>query len=160
MKKGSSARGGVTLEWQVTQPIVPHNNTIVVPFRLKEHKLRALGIQENTSEGGLVFRVILFLDDEILEDKEEVAKCVRALRRELEKELGDFKNLVISEKLAFLPELSGEKSAEAESLEIVPGVFYVGPQISVGSDEEGGQNLDLIARNCEVVGRLPMFTSA
>jgi len=149
MKKGNVARGGIDLEWELSTELVELGNTLIFPFRFKEHKLRALGIQEQTLEGKFLFHLMVFLDEEISEDREEVAKCLRTMRREFEKEFPSLKGCINSEKIVYVPEVSGENATKAKSLEIVPSLYYVGPQIHLDGSEDTVQNLDLVAANCE-----------
>lgn len=148
MKKGISARGGIDLEWELNSELVPLGNTLVFPFRFKDHKLRALGIQEKTFDERYLFHLMVFLDDEISDDREEVAKCLRALRREFEKEFPGTKEKIKAEKIVYMGEVSGEAAAKTKTLELVPGLYYIGPQLQTSEEENPLKNLDLVAANC------------
>jgi voltage-gated potassium channel Kch len=150
LKKGESARGGIDLDLEMTTPLFDSKNTVVFPFRFKDKKLRALGTSEEiTTEGTTRYFThwLLFLDSDVEEDREEVAKCLRAMRREIEKEFPEIKTNVKQERIVYLPYISGETPATAKSLEILPGVIYLGPQIGIGKDEEAARNLDRIVDN-------------
>lgn len=151
LKKMGQARGGINLQWEVTGPIVPAGNTVVFPFRFKEYRLNALGFQESTGDGRFLFQLLLFLPEELSEDREEVAKCLRALHREFEKDFPESKAKITSEKIVFLPEVSGEEAAKVRGLEISSNVYYVGPQVYVDDADASLQNWDLIARNSRIV---------
>lgn len=154
MKKGTEARGGIDVEWELTERLVPLDNTLVFPFRFKDHKLRALGIQEEVQSGQVLFHVMVFLDEEINDDREEVAKCLRTMRREMEKEFPELKQRIKNEKIVYLPEVSGERATGSKGLELAPHLFYVGPQISLEENETEVTNLDLIAKNCVAMEHL------
>jgi hypothetical protein len=138
-------RGGISLEVDLKEPLFSSKNTVVLPFRFKEWKLRALGLA-GTGESPRV-QWILFLEDEILEDREEVAKCVRTLKREIAKEFPQAPELSAREKLTYLPCISGEDPVEWKSILISPDVAYFGPEARLEGMDESWRNLDLTLAN-------------
>jgi len=147
MKKRRDLRGGINLELELNASLFPLRNTIVFPFRFKENKLRALGSETSFVEGETTrhfLNWLLFLDEEISEDREEVAKCLRALRRELEKEFPELKGLIKSERIIFLSGISGEEPLTGKSLSILPDVVYFGPELELEQESSKGlRNIDL-----------------
>lgn len=148
LKHKKDVRGGVNIDFELKQPLFSFRNTVVFPFRFKESRLRALGTAHPLPEGGQRLHWILFLDAEILEDHDEVAKCLRTFRREIEKEFGEFKENLLSEKIVFLPMISGDTPVETKELHILPDVYYLGPQLHETNVDASLRNLDLVARNC------------
>lgn len=140
------APGGINWDIEVEGSIFDQRNTMVVPFKYKGTSLRALGTQSTENDRTLL-RWITFVPPAIMEDREETAKCVRALKREIKKEFSQLSEKTVRETLAFLPSISGDSSAHRETLELVDGVYYVGPQIHLVEAENPPQNLDLILNN-------------
>ena len=134
--------GGLNLDFQLHSPLFPQQNTVVFPFRYKDHKLKALGVSEN-----LTLHWLLFLDEEISEDREEVAKCVRALKRELQREFPKLKELTKNEKILYCSTISGGMPAEVKSLDILPGVMYIGPQVRLPDSGDSLRHLDRTLAN-------------
>lgn len=145
-KKASDAPSGVNLTLDLDSPLFESKNTVVLPFRFKDWKLRALGIPDLNNEG-LPHRLhwMIFLPKELMEDREEVAKCVRTLKRELLKEFPEMAQKTQKEKIVYLPLLSGEEATRWASLEIAPDVFYLGPQVYLQEEQAEWRNLDLVA---------------
>lgn len=135
--------GGLDWEIELKEPVIPAANTVVFPFRYKETKLRALGVPEASN-----LHWLLFLEDEIADDREEIAKCVRALKREILKEFPDLKEKTQSERIVYLTEIVTGNPAPVKSLNVLPDVLYIGPQVRLPESGEELQNLDRIIDNC------------
>lgn len=151
-RKTEYAPGGINIDLNLCEEIFPFRNTMVMRFRFKETVFRALGLVSpyaNTPSNQQVHWMLLFHKD-ILEDKEEVAKIVRALKRELHKEFPELERSLVSERITYMPSVSGEEPVTAKTLEIAPNILYVGPQI----DSQGKleiSNLDLVCQNCFLI---------
>jgi hypothetical protein len=147
-KKAADMPSGVNLTFDLESPLFESKNTVVLPFRFKDFKLRALGIPD-LNEDGLPHRLhcMIFLPKELMEDREEVAKCVRTLKRELLKEFPELTQKTKREKIVYLPVLSGEETAQWASLEIAPDIYYLGPLIYLHEDQAEWKNLDLLVSN-------------
>lgn len=95
--------------------------------------------------------LMVFLPKEVMEDREEVAKCVRTLKRELTKEFPELSAKTKREKIVYLPLLSGEEAVSWGSIEVGPGVFYLGPQVYLTDEQAELRNLDLLVSNVELL---------
>lgn len=151
-KKNSSKPAGFNLTLDLEGALFDAKNTVVLPFRFKEYKLRALAVSD-WSEDGLMNRLhwMVFLPKEVMDDREEVAKCVRTLKRELSKEFPELSAKTKREKIVYLPLLSGEQAVSWGSIEVGPGVFYVGPQVYLTDEQAELKNLDLLVSNVELL---------
>lgn len=151
-KKSKEQPAGFNLTWELNSQLFKGHNTVVFPFRLKEHRLRAMGIPD-WNDAGLLHRIhwLVFLPKEVMEDREEVAKCVRTLKRELMKEFPELNTKIIKERLVYLPLLSGEEPVLMNSLEIAPDVFCLGPQIRIGDEVAELKNMDLLAAQMKLL---------
>jgi hypothetical protein len=147
LKQLDVAIGGLNLDMELSEPLFPCRNTVVFPFRYKDKKLRALGTAEMTEAGPLV-RWILMLEEEIADDREEVAKCVRTLKRELMKEFPELKDRIKNERIMFLPKVLWEKPIAVKGLELLPDLLYLGAQVKLPNTKEEPRNLDRILDNC------------
>jgi hypothetical protein len=151
MKKAEPVRGGIQLDLETNKPIFDCRNTVVFPFKFKENRLRALGTGRMLSgandEMSSVTHWLLFLDPEISEDREELAKCIRAFRRELDKDFPEIKTELRQERIIFLSSISGEVPLASKTVEILPELIYVGPELSIGKGAEDTRNLDRIVDN-------------
>jgi hypothetical protein len=149
-KKSPNKPSGFNFTLDLDSPLFNAKNTVVLPFRFKEFKLRALGVSD-WNEDGLMNRLhwMVFLPREIMEDREEVAKCVRTLKRELTKEFPEVTAKTKREKIVYLPLLSGEEALSWASIEVGPGIFYLGPQIYLKPEQTELKNLDLLVSNIE-----------
>ncbi len=150
LKKTQMLPGGINLTLETDRKIFPSENSIVFPFRFKDKKLRAIGVERQNAVGAtnpFTIEWLLFLDEEIAEDREEVAKCLRTMRREIEKEFTGLKAAIKQERIVYLSQISGESPVLGESLEILPDVYYVGSQLSVSEADEELRNLDLAVTN-------------
>lgn len=151
LSKLPERRGGISLEVDLKEPLFSSKNTVVLPFRFKEWRLRALGF---SSQAGLSrLQWVLFLEDEILDDREEVAKCVRTLKREIAKEFPAVAELTLKEKLTYLPVISGETPVEWKSVLISPDIAYFGPETRLQGMDESWRNLDLTLANYPALKR-------
>lgn len=155
-KKGASPieTGGITWDIEVNAPLFPNRNTVVFPFRYKDLKLRALGIKGIVEAGSTEkYHWSLFLEDSLLENREELAKIVRAFKRELGKQFPELEKSLVKERLAFHPSLSGELPVSMPSLEVFEGVVCVGPDIQTEEvarkeNRRDIRNLDRVLGNC------------
>ncbi len=159
-KKASDAEnGGINYELEVKMPLAafgetfPGRNTAAFTFRFKDHTLRALGIPQVGEENHKI-HWMLFLPKKILENREEVAKCVRALKREIFKEFGSLQERVVQEKIIFLPHMSGDLASPSKSIEILPDTFYVGPELASEDTDESLRNMDRVVANCRNLEQL------
>jgi hypothetical protein len=117
---------------------------MVLPFKYKEARLRGLGA--TTSPRNIHW--LLFLESEIIDDREELAKCIRTFKRELQKEFPELKGAVQSERIVYLPCISGEEPCAVDSLEVLPDVYYVGPQARMDDEDKSLRNIDCTLSNC------------
>lgn len=151
-KKEEEPNGGILLELSVSsapaEELAPFRNTVSLPFRFKDHTLRALGNLSPGQGEGSQLEWMVFLPPEIFENREEVAKCVRTLKREMGKEFSWLETSATGGRLVYLDSISGDTQTGAKSLAILPDVYYVGPQIAVTDSEEPLHNLDRVIDNC------------
>ncbi|MFM8316740.1 MAG: hypothetical protein ACKOA8_20860, partial [Deltaproteobacteria bacterium] len=49
-KKKEDHQGGIHLEMELSQPMIPFANSVVFPFRYKEFKLRAIGFNDSSTQ--------------------------------------------------------------------------------------------------------------
>jgi len=154
-KKQAEKPTGFNWSLELNAPLIENKNTLVLPFRFKEQKLRAIGICD-LNEKALYQRLhwMVFVPPELSEDKEEVAKCVRTLKREVLKEFPDLSSKIVKEKIIYLPLFSGEEPVLIKNLELAANVFYVGPQIILNENQLDLRNLDLI---CSQIHHLPQY---
>lgn len=153
-KKKEDAQGGIHLEMELKQQSVPGSNSIIFPFRYKDYKLRAIGINDlnlGKNEQSLKMHWLVFVERELAEDREEVAKVIRALKRELLKEFPELKTAIIRERIVFQPRVDAHTPSEAKALELYPGVFYVGPEVHLADSPLDASPWDLIVENCKRV---------
>lgn len=151
LKKTRELHAGISLDVELKAAPFEFKNSVVFNFRYKDNKMRAIGVQDSMSEGSTEhshLHWLLFVDEEICEDREELAKCVRTMKREILKEFPEMKDLLVKERIVFLPALSGDESAELKSLELVPSVFYLGPQVSLPGTDASLRNIDRSIDNC------------
>ena len=144
MKNAKEIPGGINLDLEMSTDVFPLRNTMVLPFRYKDTKLRALGVRSTERHA----HWMLFLGQEIIEDREELAKCIRTFKRELQKEFPELKAAICSERIVYLPTISGETPTTAKSLELMPDVVYLGPEIRLPDTDEGLRNIDRTLDNC------------
>lgn len=154
-KQSDEEFGGINLDLEISasadeiRSLFPVKNTIALSFRFKDHVFRTLGNLEKHADNSTRMHWLLFLPPEVVEDREEVAKCVRALKREIYKEFTSLKEKVVKERIVYLPNISGEEQAQAKSIEILPNLFYVGSQVRVEGSEAEALNLDRALENCK-----------
>ena len=135
--------GVFDLELELATPLRDEVGSILFPFRYKEKKLRAIGVRELSKMHWLVP-----LEAEIAEDREEVAKCVRTLKRELGKEFSDLKEKTQAERIVFYPDLSPSEPKEVKSLTALPDVLYLGSQLRREECDKRLFHLDVAVDNC------------
>lgn len=151
-KKKEDHQGGIHLEMELSQPLIPFANSVVFPFRYKEFKLRAIGLNDSSTQQGagpIKMHWIVFIERELAEDREEVAKVIRALKRELQKEFPELKTLGLKEKIVFEPSVESYTPTEIKGLELFPSVFYVGSQGQLPDTSVKSSPLDLTIENCK-----------
>jgi hypothetical protein len=151
LSKIPDRQGGISLEVELKEPLFSSKNTVILPFRFKEWRLRALGFP--STSGAPRVQWVLFLEDEILEDREEVAKCVRTLKREIGKEFPNAASMSVREKLTYLPVISGEAPLEWKSTLITPDIAYFGPETRLEGMDESWRNMDLTLANYPALKR-------
>ena len=96
----------------------------------------------------MLFRSV-FLERELAEDREEVAKVIRALKRELLKDFPELKPLITKEKIVFHPKLDSYTATEVKGLELFPSIFYIGSEIKLSDSLVSNSPLDLTLENCK-----------
>jgi hypothetical protein len=147
-------QGGIHLELELSQPLLAFNNSVVFPFRYKEYKLRAVGFNENTSsadKNAYKMHWFIFLERELADDREEVAKVIRAFKRELNKDFSDLSKTLLKEKIVFQPQVGSYSPIEVEGLELFPNIHYVGPELQLNDTAVDRYPLDLTLENCQRV---------
>lgn len=137
---------GINLDIELENDSAYNPSSLLFTFRFKDKKLSTIGNFERSNEGTRV-SWILFLPKKLFEDRDEVAKCVRAMKREIYKEFPEIRDTVKNECIAYLPSISGEKPAKSDTLEVLPNVTYIGPQIRLLDSDESLLNLDLALNN-------------
>lgn len=143
--------GGISLELTVPSIEEISHGTFLFPFVFKSWDLNCIITPTKSPKPNLY--CLLFLECDLLQNREEVAKCVRTLKRALFREFPFLEKLIQNERLAYLPNLSGEQSVKSDSLEIFPSIFYVGPQLYCEDSQEGLRNLDLTLSNLSLFSK-------
>ncbi len=142
--------GGISWDIQIGEQLFDGSNTLVFPFRYKDLRLKALGIQEQL-EAEYKCHWMVFLEDSLMENHEELAKIFRAFKRELTRQFPILEKGPLRERLAYHPSLSGVVPVSATSLEVFEGVACTGADVQteeVAPDPRKPlRNLDLILRN-------------
>lgn len=138
--------GAFDLDLELATPLREETGSIVFPFRYKDKKLRAIGVSEEPTSHHLHWLVPL--DEELGDDREEIAKLVRTLKRELGKEFSDLKEKTQSEKILFYPRLSMTEPREVKTLAALPDVLYLGPQLRREECEKSLMYFDVALDNC------------
>jgi hypothetical protein len=145
--------GGISWDIKVAKPLFSQANTLVFPFRYKDLKVRALGMRATWApEHPETYHWMIFLEDAQLENHEELAKIVRAFKRELTKQFPILEEPLLGERLAFHPSLSGETPVPVASLEVYENVVCLGPdvqteEVSPDPERHTRRNLDVVLRN-------------
>lgn len=147
-KKQDVEEGGLILDMEFRSPFAENANTIVLPFRFKDDVHKALGNRDNFAGENVRFSWTIFLDEMLLENREEVAKCVKTFKREFFKQFPTAQEAFVRERIVFLPLISSGTSTEAKKLELFDGVFYLGSEVHLKSGNAELQNLDLLLENC------------
>ncbi len=122
----------VGLEWGTDVAPFPEDKTVVLTFRYKDEKLKAYGFvsQKNVSPESELFvsHWVTVPPHKVAANAEETAKCVRSLRREILKEFAELESHIKHEKILSYDCYTPAKPSVAKSLEVLPNVFYVGPE--------------------------------
>ncbi len=145
--------GGISWDIKVAKPLFTQGNTLVFPFRYKDLKVRALGVRATWApDHAETYHWMIFLDEAQLENHEELAKIVRAFKRELTKQFPVLEEALVGERLAFHPSLSGETPVPVTSLEVFDEVVCLGPdvqteEVSPDPERHTRRNLDIVLRN-------------
>jgi hypothetical protein len=150
LKNSPPTRKGINVDLELKLATFRSKNILVLPFRFKDKKLRALGIAGTHSPNlatGQILHWRLFLDADFADDHEEVAKCLRAFRKALEKEFPEIKENLITEKIFFLSSAGGEQPAQCKNPEIFPDLFYLGSQLDFTHAERSFRDLDMVLQN-------------
>jgi hypothetical protein len=127
---------------ELTEPFLPWKNSVALPIRHKDHKLQAIGNEDNE------LHWFISIDRDDAEDREEVAKYVRTLKREIFKELPELKDKIKKEKIVFSTETAGENVVPSDTLELASGLFYVGSELGLSDEERELLHLDRMVKNC------------
>jgi hypothetical protein len=151
LKKLNDPTKGINLDLELKKPLVTVQSTIVFPFRFKEKKMRAFGVGETPTTEGQTLHWLLPLENDFADDHEEVAKCLRTLKREIEKEFPEIKENLVAERIVYLSSASSEIPSEVKSPEILPGLFYLGPQILIEESSESLRDLDVVLQNLKFI---------
>jgi hypothetical protein len=127
--------GGLTWDLACKAKIFEFRNSVVFPFRYKDLKLRAFGIagSADPSKSEHTFHWRLFLEDELLENHEELAKIARAFKRELSKQFPSLETDLLRERLAFHSDFGAPEPQAVPSLEVAEGIVCVGRDIELAS---------------------------
>jgi hypothetical protein len=145
LKKLKPYPAGLNIDFELSEGLLPVKNSAVFPLRYKDKKLNAIGIEEGSSNKTLHWT--LFIDREAAEDREEVAKYVRAIKREIQKEFPELKDRIRKEKIVFSPEVPGESAVTVESLAVLENILYVGPDVCLSESEVHLTHLDRTVSN-------------
>ncbi len=162
-RKKDNSQGGIHLEMELNNPLISFSNSVIFPFRYKDYKLRAIGINDSkplSAAESYKMHWLVFLERELAEDREEVAKIIRAMKRELQKEFPELKTAPLREKIVFQPKVETHSPSEAKSLELFPGVFYVGPEIQLTDTLVNSSPWDITLENCKRVENMLAQTTA
>jgi len=146
LKGMPEATGAIDLEMELATPLKAESGSILFPFRYKDKKLRAIGVSDEPTSHHIHWLVPL--DEELGDDREEIAKCVRTLKRELGKEFSDLKEHTHKERILFYPRLSLNEPKEVKSLSALPDVLYLGPQLRREESEKTLMHFDVALDNC------------
>jgi hypothetical protein len=145
----------VGFEWGTDIRPFPDDFCVVIPFRYKEEKLKAYGFftQKNPRPDSELFvsHWITVPPYKLAANPEEIAKCVKALRREVLREFPDLETHLRHEKIIQHECFLTEKPLVTKSLEILPNVFYVGPELTSTNQEEHLWGLEVTLRNLHSV---------
>lgn len=152
-KKLEEARGLINLFWESSEPLIQNKNSVSFSFRYKDYKLKTIGLTDPLDgEESQHVHWVLPIEKELAEDREEIAKCVRTLKRELFKEFPDSQTKIKKEKIIFMPSIADAIHLPAKDLQVFEGITYIGPNLAVPVDTETKEEisgLDLTIHNCK-----------
>ena len=128
----------VGFEWATDVRPFAEEVTVVAPFRFKDDKLKAYGIFNqktvDAESGSFVTNWLTIAPPKVAANNEEVAKCVKSMRREVLKEFPEVEGHIKHEKILHYECFIPDKPIIVESLEVLPSVFYVGPEMTTNED--------------------------
>jgi len=142
-------RGALLLEQDTLPKDLPTEpRTLVFPFRFKEHRLKAYGTQIASNGATRTIQWIAPVAPDLGDDKEELAKLVRALKRDLGKA---FTSCDLR-KISYLPDWLHLHPIKEADTEILPDVHIITPQLLGwdGPSEGFLSRLDVAAGNLEI----------
>jgi len=140
----------IHIEFELSEPLFPVEYRLFLPFRLREMKFSLVGSHANTKDGKFLFHLFFPIEGQAAEDPEEIAKIVRAAKRELQKEFPLLSKVTLSERIVFMDDCPASQAITTPSLEIYPSVFYVGPELRTREDSSSRED-DLILENCSLI---------
>lgn len=128
----------IGFEWATDVRPFSEEVTVVTPFRFRDDKLKAYGFFNqktvDAETGVYVTNWLTIAPPKVAANAEEIAKCVKAFRREVLKEFPEVEGHIKHEKIlqyeCFIP----DKPIIADSLEVLPNIFYVGPEMTTNED--------------------------
>lgn len=120
------------LELKLTRPLLNPSDTYLYPFRFKDKKITAIGVSGDGADW------VFSLDDEIAVDAEETAKVMRTFKRELWKEFPELAESFVGERIVQFSPLFVEEPWGVDSLEVAPGVFFLGTEVRAGDGDARG----------------------
>lgn len=151
-KKLEDPKGMINLFWESNEHLIENKNSISFSFRYKDYKLRTIGVTDPLDgQHSQHLHWVLPIERELADDREEIAKCVRTLKRELFKEFPESQTKIKKEKIVFLPSITDDLHVPAKHLEIFEGITYLGANLLVDEDKEEADfaGLDLAIHNCK-----------
>lgn len=145
----------VGLEWETDVPPFSEDRCVVVTFRYKDEKLKAYGFisQKNASPESELYlsHWVTVPPHKVAANPEEIAKCVRSLRREILKEFSELDSHIKHEKIVQYECYTPAKPSVAKSLEVLPNVFYIGPESTTYDGETPLWGPEVTLHNLESV---------
>ncbi len=150
-KKLDDAKGLINLFWESSEHLIQNKNSISFAFRYKDYKLKTIGLTDPLDgEQEQHLHWVLPIEKELAEDREEIAKCVRTLKRELFKEFPESQAKIKKEKIVFLPSITDDLHVPAKNLQVFDGITYIGSNLALEKDDAPEvSGLDLAIQNCK-----------
>ncbi len=128
----------VGFEWATDVKPFSEDISVMVPFRFRDEKLKAYGFFNQKSVAPdtdhYVTNWVAIAPAKVAANAEDVAKFVKSLRREMLKELPEVDGHIKHEKILHYECFVPDRPIVLESLEVLPNVFYVGPEVT--TDQE------------------------
>lgn len=154
LAKFKVGQSGIFLDWHLKAPLWDGSGTFIFPFRFRDEKLRAIGFSlNNTGENRIQWSI--FLSRDLAEDKEEVAKRLKAFRRELGKDFSNLEKNLTSERIVFLSAVHNSGGVAIKSPEPLENIILLGTDVQWPADESPTNldDLDLAAWNISQFGK-------